>query len=632
AKHAELARDALDAVLRDQNAATTWKEVAFDLRVRVGMALFARGDGGGASDSFGQAAQTPGLSEDVRQSLTSLAEAANVGKPVLPTDVRGSDDAKTTKSDAASSKAVVALTLGVIQNVAGRYDRAQAYFDRVLNGDLRAKSGVQLAFASFGKATALQGQNKLTEAKETYLASLKTFRSGTWHDETLYRMASVIGWQAEGEAAPAPPADADPKPKRPITPDEEAAQLAAEKERRARLSQAKTEAGPYWEELVKSFPDSPRAELALYSAGVLLCQTGRPTDGAALLRRVIAQSPSSHYAGEGYVRLIDLALEQGFDLNAAEKLSAQGVQWAKQTTKVGDEGQSTEGARESQSPSSSPASIEPWRIASREPALPDVKRVAYEVYLRAGLTAYLGGTYELALQMFNAAGPQAPPDKFTDKADLALIGLHYLIKAAKEQKSVTEERALKDAAGNDRQRTAIQLADLYLEAIRPDKAEDVLLRLIEGDPIFGKTNPAVEGYAILQLAVALDRQSEKRPQALVWLRKLRDEKYAKTYWGPYGLFRLALFTFNQKQNPKLSMPLYREMFVKYPDHPMAELAHLYFFIEAVQLKEVALADEAGRAFQRKYPDSEFKAVVDEHLKQNEKNQQNSNAKGRKEER
>ena len=159
------------------------------------------------------------------------------------------------------------------------------------------------------------------------------------------------------------------------------------------------------------------------------------------------------------------------------------------------------------------------------------------------------------------------------------------------------------------------MADLYIQAIRPDKAEEILVRIVERDPVFRPTNPGIEGYAILQLAVALDRQRGKRPQALEWLKKLCGPRYKDTYWGPYGMFRLALFTYNQRQNPREVMPLYKKMFTQYPKHPMAELALAYYCLNAARIKDKTLTKKACKAFLKKYPNSELKNLITRTLKE-----------------
>jgi hypothetical protein len=206
--------------------------------------------------------------------------------------------------------------------------------------------------------------------------------------------------------------------------------------------------------------------------------------------------------------------------------------------------------------------------------------------------------------MLNAAGPVEPPRFLTANLDTAKVGLHYLVAAIRSRKPLTDSRAL-DAAKTDKEKLALKLADLYLESIRPERAEKILLRVAEGDPLLGPVSRDCRAYAILQLAVALDRQAESRSEAIKWLEKLTEAEYRGTYWGGYGLFRLGVFTYNHTQDAKASLAIYEEMMVRYPDHPMAERAHAYYCFNAIRAGETAKGRQAAQAFLNKYPKSEW---------------------------
>jgi len=233
------------------------------------------------------------------------------------------------------------------------------------------------------------------------------------------------------------------------------------------------------------------------------------------------------------------------------------------------------------------------------------KKIKYEVYLRAALVVYLRGEFDLADQYVTTAGPRPPSVGFSSDADLESIGLHYLSEIIRSKTSVTESRAL-NAATTEAQRLALQLGDLYLETIRPDKAEDILLRIIRHDSRLDKVPPEVEGYAMLQLATSLDRQLDRRAEALEWLTVLANRRDLQgTHWGGYGCFRLALFTYNQTQDPRQSVPLYEQLLRQYPDHEITELAHLYYCLDLISLKDRRSVQNVSQSFLEKYPNSEY---------------------------
>ena len=90
-----------------------------------------------------------------------------------------------------------------------------------------------------------------------------------------------------------------------------------------------------------------------------------------------------------------------------------------------------------------------------------------------------------------------------------------------------------------------------------------------------------------------------------FIKKLSDREYSKTYWGQYGLFRLALYTYNQTQDLEQSLKMYGEMMRRYPDHPVTELAHAYYCLNAHKAGKMEDARKFALAFTKKYPESEW---------------------------
>ncbi|MDW8036713.1 MAG: hypothetical protein RMI90_01585, partial [Thermoguttaceae bacterium] len=317
------------------------------------------------------------------------------------------------------------------------------------------------------------------------------------------------------------------------------------------------------------------------------------------LERLVKEYPQSPWTGPGYFRLIDIALEQAFDVGRARRYAELAVEWAKAVQAGVD-------IQASKEP--------PWVWPNVESNLVQKKQAAYECFFRAAVAAHLAGEHEKAIEWLNLAGPKAPPPGFTPNPDYKAYSLYYLVKTIREKKGWTDQRALQEAE-KEEHRMLLRLGDLYLQTLRPEKAEEVFRRVLAMGPQLGRNRAGLETYAMIQLAVALDRQLDpaldyKRPQALVWLeRAARRPEIEGTYWGGTALFYLGLFTYNQTQDPKRSMPIYAEMIRKYPDHPEAEVAHYFYCLDAMQVKDFPRAAKAVEAFLAKYPHSEFRRTL-----------------------
>jgi outer membrane protein assembly factor BamD (BamD/ComL family) len=617
-KYAELAKTSLPTGLADEKIAESWQEVAYDIHLRVGTVALIQGKSDVAAEAFGQAkkAMPPKSLARAVEALDALIDAAKAKKAVIPADV---------DANSGDKRVATALAVGTIYRVARRYDAAETFFDRVTGkpavpakqpGDLAIPAAApmsgatpaQQAFATFSKAATLltrapEGDAKAhAQVKEMLLASVKTFPAGTWHDETLYCLATITQDDAENafgqKAVDRAKSEAGKKakdtagraalPKTPTT-QEADKQAKAEKDRLASLKKALGEAVPFWTELGKRYPDSPRCEQAFYSLGVIYCECEQWKEAGSAFDTFLKGYPHSPWAGDVYVRVIDVALEEEFDLAGAKGYADKAGGWAKahSGSPVSDDGANP-----------GPADgLRTWSFATACPTSAALQRTVYECFLRAALVAYLNHQADAAAALAQAAGPEQVPDDPTEHVDLTKVGVNTLIRIIRSGKAVTESRAMADAK-TDKERLAMQLGDLYLATIRPDRAEVVFRRLAATSG-----NTSAEGYALLQLAVALDRQMEKRADALDVLRTLSSSKYANTYWGPYGMFRLALFTYNQHQDPNEVMPLYKDMFIRYPHHPMAYSAMLCYALNAIRSGNKQEAVRSVGEFLDKYKDS-----------------------------
>ena len=201
-----------------------------------------------ASEPRPEGSGSGGESTGIVAGLDRLIAAAKADKAVTPDEVH---DAK------ADKRVALLCAMGTIYNCTQQYKRAESTFERVASVEfapartkarpaaagpadraadpadpsvqpalpsLTAKiskgplgqsaTAAQFSYALFGLSAALQGQAKLPQARESFVADLKTFPDATWHDETLYRTGIVIQDLAESLFGQPPPA---PNSKSPTT-------------------------------------------------------------------------------------------------------------------------------------------------------------------------------------------------------------------------------------------------------------------------------------------------------------------------------------------------------------------------------------------------------------------------------
>jgi tetratricopeptide (TPR) repeat protein len=221
-KYAELARASLPTAVDDEKAGPSWQAAGFDVQLRVGIVKFCQGKDEFAAQAFDAARQLAD-NKDTAKRMAQLAAAAKSGKQVIPTDCQADNAAS------AEGKASLVLSMGTIYMVAGRWDRADDCFDRILGTPavrptpgkpgrratppMPGASKAQQAFAIFGRGAVLHHHRRTDQAVEQFLASLKAFPDGTWHDETLYCVAAITQDLASAKFAKAPePANPSAKP------------------------------------------------------------------------------------------------------------------------------------------------------------------------------------------------------------------------------------------------------------------------------------------------------------------------------------------------------------------------------------------------------------------------------------
>ncbi len=271
-----------------------------------------------------------------------------------------------------------------------------------------------------------------------------------------------------------------------------------EKERHAALVKARAEALPYWQDLVKRYPNSARCEAALYNAGVLLVEMAEAVpagksdqswkDADSMFDRLCGTYPKSPYAGDAFVRRIDFALERKFDLNLATSLANRGIEWAKQQ-KV-EVVTAADGTLTKQSVADAAKAIQNASAKLPDWAQPGTKPPAellndlYNLYLRAGIVAYLQEKYDEAVPYLDAAGPVHPTEGMWANFDSQKMGL-FILKECASRKTLAWRADAINAANSDSQKLAMKLADTYLHGQRADKAEAIYNQLLAGDSSLG---------------------------------------------------------------------------------------------------------------------------------------------------
>ncbi len=621
----------------DKEAGPSWTEAAYDIYFRQGIVSLVDGRFDAAVQGFQEAKQnlpSPILGRGAggEGGLDRLIAAAQQRAKVVPDELTVGND-----------RAATALALGNIYNVLHQYGLAKGYFSLLLSGPLRSNSAAHRSFAGLGLACAVLGSGKAIsvsksgpqpppqlQAKAICQASLSEYPKGSWHDETLYRLATLIQDVAESSFGnpPKPPSDGKNADQAAKPPAQQERDAKAEKERHAALLKARAEALPYWQDLVKRFPDSPRCEPALYNAGVLLYEAAEAApagksdqllkDADALFDRLLEAYPKSPYAGDAFVHRMDFALERKFDMKLAVALADRGITWAKQQ-KV-EVLTAADGSLTKQSVADAAKAIRNASAKLPEWAEPGGKPPAellndlYNLYLRAGVVAYLQEKYEEAIPFLDAGGPARPIEGMRANFDSQKAGVFILMECARRKTPSSWPDAV-NAAKSDSQKLAIKLADIYLHAQRAEKAEPIYDQILAGGVPLGRPNKAVEGYCLFQLALLYSEQGRDRDKSVAYYKKFLTKDYADLPFAADALLRLTVLEYNTNHDARRAIPQCQYIVAKYPAHREAERAMYFLAQMAVDAGDKEVASSACKQFLAKYPQSGWRSHVEQILKE-----------------
>lgn len=619
ARYGELARATLPTALADEKAGPSWRLGEYDICIRVGLVSLVTGKSEDAVAAFTRA-KAIADKKTVAESLDALIAAAKSGKGVIPDDVKGSGAAGAATASP-SDKVALALSMGIIHLVAGRLDNADAFLDRVLGTPaIAAKPGTpgqparpamqgatqaQIAFATFGRGAVLHARRKEADAKEAFLASIKMHSAGNWHDESLYRVASITQDAAASKFAKAPePAAKAGQPAKPPTPQEREAAAKAEKERLAAFLKAKGEALPYWQELITRYPKSPRVEQAMYNAGVLLCELAEAApaaqaekawkDAAFMLNRFCEFYPKSPLAGDAYVRQVDIAMERMFDLDLSRQLTTAAADWAK--------------ARPEFAADEAPASSEAWRAMAKRTAPTEIRPTVYKIFLRAGLVAYLDQRYDAAQRFFESAKPLTPPRDFVVVEGRIPTGIESIITASREKRTLTPQEVFD---GDAKVRLILQLADIYLVAGSYQKSNDLASLIVED--LARAASVPQRSWAHRQRAMALSSlrlKLDAKPEFIA-----AYQACPTASWAGECLFLAGTIVHNHAKNPTEAIGIFEDVVRKYPTGEFAAKAAYFVGVIHEWNGQWTQAKTAYQRVIRDYPESRWaSAAMGFHLK------------------
>ncbi|MCL2645567.1 MAG: tetratricopeptide repeat protein [Phycisphaerales bacterium] len=599
--YADMADNALKTALADEKIAATWKPSLFDIYLRIGTVRLLQQKPSDAATAFEQAKKATQDKKfaDGLDPLIAAAKTNQPNQPLIPADaVVGAMGLSSDKT--LSDKATLVLSLAVIDNVAKKFAAADALFDRLLTDKLLKRTPAQEGFATFGKALVLLSNAKSDpdQTKKALLTALKTYPQGSWQDETLYQLAAFIQQQAEATFKKEEYATKHTAPDQPQTQRNLPKQDKAADERRARMIAAAAEALPYWAEVLKTYPKSPRCEPALYYVGVIQHEKAKINasneerffkEAAASLNRFCDAYPKSPFAGDAHARQMDIALEALFDLKLAGEKAEKAIQWVKTVANASQTQKSTD--------TTAPVSL--WCGSKSGPSPAFLERFRYECGLRAGLVAYLNEKYDVATENFRLAGAPTLDDKLPSNATAESVGMSVLISAIQKKRVVWREDAVQ-MVNNERQKTAMKLADLYLFVQRPDRTINIYNRFLANDPLLGTIVPAAKSYAKMQLGWAYSRDTSKLTLAKEYLNSAYDPESANMPWVPFALMRLGSVEYNNG-SPEKALPHFERILKLYPDSNEAKRALYFYAITTVKLGKFDLAQQACQQFMGKYP-------------------------------
>ena len=569
AKHLQMARNVLAGALADADAGESWQAAAFDLHLHAGIVARLQGGAAGAAEAFDQARQAvPKPPSD----LEGLIDAAGRGLPLIPKDAAAPGQA---------DRATARLCMGVVYSLCDRPRDAERLFEGVAAGRGGGQTRPQAAFARFCRARLQKVRRNAVPDRAAYEESLRLYRQGSWQDETLCRIAAILDGEADEARAAAAKAAKTPAD----------AELA-----RRRHLQARAKALPYWQELIKRYPESPFLAPAMYHVGALEAEAGRWKDAAEKLAHFTARYGRSPWAGEACVWLIDTCLERLFDLPRARSFAEKALAWA------------SEGAAKDRPASRAPPGARSYVFQSAvadacpPPDRSRRRRTLYAVYVRGGLLAYMARQYDRAVELFKAARTYEPPPDFVVVAGKIPTGIERMIDSARAQRVLTPPEAVQ---GDEKAALVLQLADAYYHG--GDCEHGLRLASMVTSGQFGGAGKAQRSWGQYRLGRCL--YGLKRPLEAKAAYMKGIELWPKAPWADRALFYAANTVHNHERDVEGAIRLWKKLVATCPESRLAPNAQMHVGVAYLWAGRHDAARKAFEEFLAAYGDSEYSDIV-----------------------
>lgn len=576
----------------DKEAEASWKAAAFDIHVRHGIIALVDSRYDAALTSLKQARGTAPADARLIAGLDRLIESADKRTPLLPEEVRAGDP-----------KAVLALSFGTVFNMLRQFEVSRRLFYVPL---AKGKSGspTHRSFAAFGLARAIAGlvpplsvvsspaskaagssPPTFAQAKSLYQQSLKEYANGSWHDETFRDLALLIERMAADKfvnlpraeaAAAAQDKTAGAKP--PARPND-----AQRFEQAQQLAAARFEALVSWAAIPKQFPSSRHVPQAYYHAGVLLSEAEKPAEALATFSELVKRYPNSPWTGDAQVWLIDVKLEQQFDLPGAASLATAAIGWYEKVD------------------SAAVAQARQGYAEDEAQGLRTLKQVGYDIYLRAGLVEYLQEKPEQATAFFEKAKPLAPARNYEVIHGKIPSGIERLIATAQTGKSITPEVVL---AGDIRTKLILMLADLYHEGQQFHLAVKLCDRVERDAPESTKEQRSWAYFKRARSYFSMET-AERDLEAAYRDYAAAVRTWPQADWADDALFLAANIRWNSHQDANGAAALWQRLVSTYPESEEADRAAYFIGVAYHWGNQPEKAKRAFEEFQAAYPASRF---------------------------
>ncbi|HET6247245.1 MAG TPA: tetratricopeptide repeat protein, partial [Tepidisphaeraceae bacterium] len=377
---------------------------------------------------------------------------------------------------------------------------------------------------------------------------------------------------------------------------------------------------PYWLGLIKRFsPKSPRVPQALYHAGLLLTSANKPDEALGEFTILVQRYPDSLWTPDAQVRLIDVKLEQQFDLPGAAGLAAQAVAWCERQSPLapggkgaeaahqsplapGGRGVGGEGALNEQPPDDADRAAAPPPAADSDDSLPAPRDEQYNIYLRAGLIEYLQEHKEAALSFFEKAKPFEPKRDFEVVQGHIPTGIEQLVNLAKNGKVITPA-SVKN--GDGKAKLILMLADIYHEGQQHGKSLELCTRLICGAA--AKATREQLSYAYFRRArnYYLIAGAAFNPDAAMADYVAAVAASPKAAWADSAMFLAGNIEWNDKHDAPAAIAVWRRLLKEYPKSKEADRSAFFIGLALSFSRHYPEAQKALNEYMTKYPESEF---------------------------